>query len=83
MDVSFFFDCYQFHFTLQTEWGADLPIPLYCGGGCNSNEFNNAHIMLNRMCAPCKDQSEDDRKIIDKIDGLKFRRVSPESFKQL
>lgn len=49
-NVDFFFDCYQFYFTLQTEWGADLPIALYAGGGCSSNEFNNAHIILNRMC---------------------------------
>ena len=73
--VELYFDLYQFDYTLCTDWGQDIPNDLYAGGGCHSNESNNAHLILNRNCLLNGDYP-DEKRCIQQIDGRKFCRTN-------
>ena len=69
-----YFDFIQFDKWIHTEWGQDVPINLYAGGGCYSNEIFNAILKLNNSINYTKD--EETKEITRMCEGIKLEETS-------
>ena len=65
-----YFDFIQFDKRMKTEWGEDIPIGLYAGGGCYSSVLFNAFLTSNNMCNVKNNIQE--RELYMLYDGLKL-----------